>query len=327
MSYSKASDLIELAMMAHAKHIGVTLTEIMERFNVEKRTAQRMTDALMDVFPNVELRVLPDRRHAWKLLEPVESPLSLPPDESLEALDLAVREAKEAERHHHARTLLRLRDKIVSALPSTRARAAESDAEAVLQSIANVARPGPRCRVSPDVAEAIYDSLRGPYRLEIVYQAASGEQRSRLIEPQGVLLGPRSYLIAHVPEDRDLRHFRMDRITNATCNDDWFALDPDFEIERHAAEAFGSYHDTDQIGQVVWRFSPRAAPSARDFVFHPDQRFTVEDDGSLTVTFTACGWLEMAWFLYQWGTEVDVLEPEGLRALVAPGRRSFNIIP
>lgn len=314
-------------MMSNARHSGVTLSEIMERFNVEKRTAQRMTDALVTIFPNVEVRVLPDRRHAWKLLTPVDTPLSVPPDTTLEALDLAVRDAQEGGRHRHARTLLRLRDGIVAALPVNRARAAESDAEAVLQSVASVARPGPRGRVSPAVAEEIYDAIRGPYRLDMVYRAASGQTRSRRIEPQGVLLGPRSYLIANVAEDKDLRHFRMDRIVEAACTDEWFALNEDFRIERHAAEAFGSYHDRDQVGPVVWRFSPTAAPAARDFVFHPDQVLEDQDDGSLIVKFTACGWLEMAWFLYQWGTQVEVLKPAGLRDLVEPGRREFQVIP
>jgi predicted DNA-binding transcriptional regulator YafY len=327
MSYSKASDLIELAMMASARHSGVTLVEIMDRFDIERRTAQRMTKALEDLFPNVERRILPDRRRAWKLTAPVDTPLSVPPDETLEALDLAVREARDAGRHRHARTLARLRDSILGQLPAGRARAAESDAEAVLQSVGQVARPGPRGRVDPGVADAIYDALRGPYRLDIEYSGATGKTRKRRIEPQGVLLGPRSYLIAHVPEDRNLRHFRMDRIRSADCTDEWFALDPEFNIDTHAAEAFGSYHDRDQIGPVAWRFSPKAAEAARDFVFHPDQRLEPQEDGSIIVRFTACGWLEMAWFLYQWGMEVEVLEPEGLRDLVDPGKRVFHVTP
>jgi predicted DNA-binding transcriptional regulator YafY len=54
---------------------------------------------------------------------------------------------------------------------------------------------------------------------------------------------------------------------------------------------------------------------------------TWEPDGSLTVRFRACGWLEMAWFLYQWGKEVEVLEPEGLAELVHPARRDFDALP
>lgn len=45
------------------------------------------------------------------------------------------------------------------------------------------------------------------------------------------------------------------------------------------------------------------------------------DDGSLIVRFHAAGWLEMAWFLYQWGDKVEVLAPEGLRDYVHPWQR------
>ncbi len=42
----------------------------------------------------------------------------------------------------------------------------------------------------------------------------------------------------------------------------------------------------------------------------------------------AAGWLEMAWHLYQWGDAVEVIAPEGLRALVENYRRNdFDALP
>lgn len=327
MSFTKAQDLIELAKMAYARHGGVTLEEIRDRFQVTHRTAQRMTVALEEMFAGIENPIRPDRRKAWKLADPVPTAFSPPVDESLKALDLAIREARDGNRHRHARTLTRLRDDLLQRIPRARARAAETDAEAILQSVGRVARPGPRGRIDPAVADAIYDALRGPYRLQIRYHSKSGEVRKRDVEPLGVLLGPRSYLVSRVPEDAALRHFRMDRILDAETTDQWIALDPAFDIEAHANEAFGSYHDPFQIGLVVWKFSPRAAQAASEFLFHSDQAQQTLTDGSLIVRFRACGWLEMAWFLYQWGEEVEVLEPAGLRDLVHPGRRNFGILP
>jgi predicted DNA-binding transcriptional regulator YafY len=53
-----------------------------------------------------------------------------------------------------------------------------------------------------------------------------------------------------------------------------------------------------------------------------------EPDGSLTVRFEASGWLEMAWHLCQWGDRVEVLEPEGLRDLLARHQRAdFPALP
>lgn len=323
MSFSKAQDLIELAIMANTRHGGVTLEEIRERFGISHRTAQRMVQALLDTFEGVEELTRPDRRHAWRLRAPVVAALLPRGDEALEALDIALADAQEAERHRHVRTLRRLRETMVRQMGS-RAFAAETDAEAVLHSLARVTRPGPRVRIAPEVVDAVYDALRGPYRLRIRYGTDAAE---RLVDPQGVLLGPRSYLVARLSGTDALRHFRLDRIMAAECTDEIMALDPDFSIEAHAAEAFASYHDRAQIGPVTWRFSPRAAGAAAGFRFHPDQEVTTEPDGSLTVRFAACGWLEMTWFLYQWGKDVEVLEPEGLAALVHPARRDFDAFP
>jgi predicted DNA-binding transcriptional regulator YafY len=46
-----------------------------------------------------------------------------------------------------------------------------------------------------------------------------------------------------------------------------------------------------------------------------------QSDGFLIVKFWAAGHLEMAWHLYAWGTDVEVLAPERLRALVNSFRR------
>jgi predicted DNA-binding transcriptional regulator YafY len=53
-----------------------------------------------------------------------------------------------------------------------------------------------------------------------------------------------------------------------------------------------------------------------------------QPDGSLIVRFSAAGHLEMAWHLYVWGSEVDVIAPERLRSLVNGFRRSdFSALP
>ena len=61
---------------------------------------------------------------------------------------------------------------------------------------------------------------------------------------------------------------------------------------------------------VVWRFSPKAAPDARQFLFHPTQTMESQPDGSLIVRFRAGGALEMSWHLFTWGDEVEVLKPK-----------------
>ena len=74
----------------------------------------------------------------------------------------------------------------------------------------------------------------------------------------------------------------------------------------------------------MWLFSPAAAPTAREFEFHPKQEMTELEDGGLLVSFEASGLVEMAWHLAKWGAEVEVVEPLALREMVA-GYRNVPI--
>ena len=125
-----------------------------------------------------------------------------------------------------------------------------------------------------------------------------------------------------------MRRFRLDRIREAQITGQGFARDPGFNLGTFSALAFGSYHSEAEYGPVEWRFTPAAAPVARQFLFHPDQVMEEADDGSLTVRFEASGHMEMAWNLYQWGEQVEVIAREALRALVAAHRRAdFPALP
>ena len=78
---------------------------------------------------------------------------------------------------------------------------------------------------------------------------------------------------------------------------------------------------------MVWRFTPEAAANARDFVFHPSQVMENQEDGSLIVRFRAGGDLEMAWHLYCWGDQVEVLEPQRLADMTHDHRPHWPGLP
>ena len=322
MSFTKAMDLLTLAQMAAARRHGVSLTDICEKFCVSHRTAQRMTHALEATFANVTSDDGPDLRRRWRITGTRELARLRPRQETaLEALEIATRTARDDGRLRHARALEETRDWISGSLDPRASLRAESDAEAVLASIGQVARPGPKVELLPGVMDEIIEALRGPFRLRIVY--SKPDAPARIVEPHGVLMGPRPYLVARQPSrSPKLIQFRIDRIRTAACLDDSFALEPGFSLERYAARAFGAHQTEGQYGEVVWRFTPEAAERASGFRFHPEQVLEPQDDGSLIVRFHAAGWLEIAWHLYQWGDKVEVLAPAGLRDYVDPWRRS-----
>ena len=331
MSFQKAADLLRLAELATARYLGVSLTEIEAEFGVDRRTAQRMTRALEEMFPHCMTRVDDDRRKFWKLRAD-DARLMLAQgirDSELAALELAIRRAEREGLVTEVRALSGLRDRLLAAMPGPHARRAEADAEAVLEAHGFASRPGPQVRVAPDLMGVISAALKGPHVLSVIYAGGRDPDRERRLEPHGLLLGTRRYLVAReAGGDGRMQHYRLDRITSARLEADSFARDPGFDLSTHAARAFGSFHADAEYGEVIWRFSPAAAPTAREFLFHPTQEMTEGEDGSLTVRFTASGHLEMAWHLYMWGDAVEVLAPEPLRAIVDRHRRGdFPALP
>lgn len=327
MSFAKAQDLLRLAQMAASRRRGVSLDDICSEFDVSRRTAQRMTEALDATFSNVTTTDDAERRRHWRLDAPFPSRLQPRQETAIEALEVAARAAHDEGRIRHSRALEHLREELVARLKPSDARRSEADAEAVLSGLGQVTRPGPTVALNPAVTDAVIEALRGPFRLRIVY----GEKDAvpRVIEPHGLLLGHRSYLVARQPaRGATILNFRMDRIHEVTVLNESFPFAPEFNLDDYAAKAFGVYQDPEQYGEVVWRFQPEAAERAAEFRFHPDQTVEPQDDGSLIVKFHAAGWLEMAWHLYQWGDKVDVVAPAGLRQLVAGHQRSdFDALP
>lgn len=332
MSFTKAVDLLRLAEMATSRHSGVGLGDIEEEFGVDRRTAQRMTRVLEEVFDTCTTRIDDERRKYWRL-DGNAARLMLAQgirDSELAALEIALRRAERDSATNEVKALKSLRDRLLASMARPHARRAESDAEAVLEAYGFASRPGPRVRTANLILETVAEAMKGPNLLTITYAGGSkpgGTERT--IEPYGMLLGTRRYLVAKVRGGNGrLQHFRLDRITAARLEAGSFARDPDFNLEAHAARAFGSYHADEEFAEVIWRFAPKAAAVAREFIFHPLQEVTDETDGSLTVRFHASGHLEMAWHLYLWGDAVEVLAPDRLRAMVAGFQRGdFPALP
>lgn len=186
MSFQKAADLLRLAELATARYLGVSLTEIEEEFGVDRRTAQRMTRALEDMFPHCITRVDDERRKFWKLRAD-DARLMLAQgirDSELAALELAIRRAEREGLATEVRALSGLRDRLLAAMPGPHARRAEADAEAVLEAHGFASRPGPGVRIGPDLMRVIGAALKGPHVLTVIYAGGRDPERAAAGTPR-----------------------------------------------------------------------------------------------------------------------------------------------
>jgi predicted DNA-binding transcriptional regulator YafY len=327
----KAEQLIDLATLAAARHAGITLDDVIDHFVVSKRTAQRMLRALETQFPEAQTGADDDGRKRWRLPSaPLRDLMSISPEE-LAALDLAIETTRRSGLAVEADELLSLREKILALVPRSKAARLETDHEVLLEAQGLAARPGPRQRIDRKIAAAIAEAIKAGRLLEISYQARGEQQsRDRYLAPYGLLTGIRRYLVAR-PEDeleRRTRLYVVENIKSAKVTSRAFVRDPSFNLQTFAHRSFGVFQHPEEYGEVVWRFSRSAASHARSFEFHPSQTFEDGPNGSLVVRFQASGHLEMAWHLYMWGDDVEVLAPKSLRDSVHAYRRSdFPSLP
>ena len=327
MSFWKAEQLLALATLAAARHAGVTIDDVIERFSVSKRTAQRMLRALEAQFTDTNSSTGGEGRKRWHLRSgALRDLMSLSPEE-LAALDIAIETMKRSSLAVEADDLLSLREKVVALVP--RSKAARLVVRLEAQGLA--ARPGPRQRIDRKTAAAIAEAIKACRILEVEYQSR-GEPapRQRRLAPYGLLTGLRRYLLARPDDDPvgPVRLYVVESIRAAKVTKVAFVRDPAFKLQALANRAFGVFQNEEEFGEVVWRLSPRAAAHARGFEFHPTQVLEDQPDGSLIVRFSASGHLEMVWHLYLWGEDVEVLAPPVLRESVHQHRRSdFPSLP
>lgn len=221
MAFRKAQELLRLAEMAGSRYRGVSLNDVCDAFGVNQRTAQRMIREFEEAFPSYTCSTDSERRRWWKISDMTMTRMQGVRDSELAALDMAIRRAKRDSAELDVRALASLRDRLLASMPSTHARRAEADAAAMLEAQGFACRPGPRAKVSPDVVGAIAVGIKAPFSIEMAYQGArDAAPRTRKVEPYGLLMGTRQYLVARdIESGREYRRYRIDRISHANIMD------------------------------------------------------------------------------------------------------------
>lgn len=332
MSFSKTETFLDLARRAAASRQGITLEDVMGRYEVSLRTAQRMLRALEAQFPNTETLTDDQGRKRWRIPGGYLREFFSLSAEEVAALDLGISQFSRNGLSIEAKALEGIRDKILALLPSSHVARIEPDADALLEAQGFVARPGPKPKVNEKIASDVAEAIKACRYLDITYRSHLDEAPViRRVAPYGLLSGARRYLVALDPKSRragTIKTYRMDAITGATVSSEFFERPAEFNLQQFANRGFALYQNDLEYDDVEWRFKPEVAEQALGTVFHPEQIEERQPDGSIVIRFKAAGQLEMAWYLYQWGDKVEVIKPEGLRELIKNYQRSdFPVVP
>jgi len=312
MRYAPAERLLRLARHLAGTRTGLTLDEMATELEVGRRTAERLRDSLVAMFPQMDWWDDEERVRRWRLPGSALVGVIELRAEAVAAIETAARECDARGEDNRAALLREASTTLRAVMRPDALRQAEPDIAALMEAEGIAMRPGPRPTITAGVLSTLRRAILGMQLVVVRYaNPDSDESAARILCPYGLLYGGRGWLVGHVDGLPDMRLWRLDRIASVDLLDRGFHRREDFNLAEYSARSFGIFQE--EPIDVVLRFAPEVAADAADWVFHPSQVLERELAGALTVRFRAGGIQEVCWHLFTWGTTVTVMAPVGLR--------------
>ena len=178
------------------------------------------------------------------------------------------------------------------------------------------AKPGPGTRAggsSPDIVGRLLEATLH-YRVARMkyHSVSSARMKDYLIHPYRLAFAQGGlYLLAYVPEYKDLRTFAVDRITSVSLEKQTFT--PSRAIPD---DVFGNSLgvNTGPPSHVEIAFDKRVTPYVRGRVWHPSQTLRESADGGVVLTLEVCNDVALRSWILGWGASARVLVPAALAA-------------
>ena len=177
------------------------------------------------------------------------------------------------------------------------------------------------------VLQTIALSWAGHRTVRIWYPTAEHQVKPRVIEPyflEPSLIGHSSYVVARDRGLGEMRTFKLVRITRAEPMSDTYQIPATFDINEYLAGAWGIFHSGEPV-EVQMRFYPPASARVKESIWHPSQRLSDGPKGTLDMTVTVTGTVEITPWILGWGDAVEVLAPPTLREAIAATGQNMGI--
>lgn len=300
--YSRVSDILDLAIFMSSKIQGVTINEIAERYQVSRRTAERMRDSLTNIFSSVDEIETGDLQKHWGFINySISHLISFSPKEIGNIEQLQRRTTNKEMKLELAKTVEKLKS-----LNRKNKDIIESDIDLYMQTEGYAVRQMPQYKIDFEVMAVIRDALQHSKKVTGIYH-----NKERLLEPLGLIYGEKIYLVAREKAKGDgIYNYLLHKFGGLNLTDETFDKGK-FDLQEYTNLSFGVYHG--KILNVKLSFDKELTGEASKYNFHPTQKIKEEKDGSLTVTFKASGSKEIIWHVFKWGAGCKILAPESLR--------------
>ena len=297
--YSRISDILDLAIFMASNHTGITLSDIIERYNVSRRTAERMRDSLFFIFPSIdEIKTGDKEKHFGFINFSIKNLVSFDNDD----ITYIEQAANNVINKEIREKLLKISEKIKAITYKN----TEYKSEFLVQAESFATRQMPKYKTDIKTLNLLRKGIQNSKIIEGNYH-----NKKRILEPLGIIYGEKIYLVAKEKEKGDgIYNYLIYKFKDIKLTDKTFKRD-NFNLQDYVNESFGIYHD--EILDVELLFNKEIAEDVKQYVFHPTQTIIEKENKDVIVKFRASGKREIIRNIFKWGTNCKIIAPKELK--------------
>ena len=305
---NKAEQIIELAMMFQNSYCGLCIEDIEHHFECSRRSAERMKALLFDLFPEkVEEVPTFEKKKRWRFIKGTMNALI-----SFTADDFANLEYLKglSNDENKRKELDELIAKIKALTPQKNLQSLDTDVSAIMESEGFAVRQYSGVNIEPKILEELRTSMLAFKKIQFNYPV-KGEIKTITLNPYGLVIADKYYLVGYNEYVGDLRQYRVDKISELAILDEYFEKDEKFSLTEYSNNSFGVYQE--KPIDIVLEFDKSVANDVLNYHFHPTQKIKQLENENVQVEFKSGGTYAICHELFKWGCSVKIQKPVELK--------------
>ncbi len=305
---NKAEQIIELAMMFQNSYCGLCIEDIEHHFECSRRSAERMKALLFDLFPEkVEEVPTSEKKKRWRFVKGAMNALI-----SFTADDFANLEYLKglSNDENKRKELDELIAKIKALTPQKNLQSLDTDVSAIMESEGFAVRQYSGVNIEPKILEELRTSMLAFKKIQFDYQIKE-EMKTITLNPYGLVIADKYYLVGYNDYVGDLRQYRVDKISELAILDEYFEKDEKFSLTEYSNNSFGVYQE--KPIDIVLEFDKSVANDVLNYHFHPTQKIKQLENENVQVEFKSGGTYAICQELFKWGCKVQIKKPVELK--------------
>lgn len=186
----------------------------------------------------------------------------------------------------------------------------DTDVSAILESEGFAVRQYSGVKVEPAVLEKLRNAMLAFKKVQFDYPTDKGN-RTITLNPYGLIIADKYYLLGFNEYVKDLRLYKVDKISKLEIIEEYFEKDEDFSLTEYCNNSFGIYQE--EPLKITLEFDKSVADDVLNYHFYPTQKMKQLDNGNVQVKFTAGGTYAICQELFKWGGKVQIKKPAELK--------------